>query len=282
MEVMFELTRRCDMKCYHCLRGDAEGLDMSEDTMRVALNMFGGYMSQIDMGGGEATLKPKLLAKFLQQIHWSGINFQWLEPMWFVTNGKRLLNQSETHWKVDPYDDIDDDEYVEPENTELADVLVKFSEIMRINLAVSTDSWHDAGAEDRHRHVEFIFENYDNIRIFAHGPRSSDSLISMGRNAGGGKDLHIEADSSLRYITLKGDVYTACDLSYEFMDTFTDSPLCLGNIHTNTFGEIEAANEVLNGILCADGNAGVDVGHNDISELEELIVKFNTLIKEVA
>ena len=30
-KVMLEITRRCQLKCAHCMRGDAQNLDMSEE-----------------------------------------------------------------------------------------------------------------------------------------------------------------------------------------------------------------------------------------------------------
>lgn len=275
MDIMFELTRRCNMQCSHCLRGDAEGKDMSEHTMSAALRMFGSSMSQISMGGGEITLKPKLLASFLQQIYWSHISTGYLEPTWFVTNGKRLLKQMEPYMEGDPYND----EYEGSENTELVEVLIKYSNLIPINLAVSTDSWHDVDAERRHRHVEAIFEEVENVTVVAHGPRNSEALLSMGRNAGGGKNLEIEAEGYLIYITINGDIYTSCDLSYSFMDMFKNSSLCLGNIHTSSWEEIEAARERLDATICINGDSTIAVDPYSISEFEKLEEKYNELIK---
>jgi MoaA/NifB/PqqE/SkfB family radical SAM enzyme len=43
--MIFEVTRRCNMRCRHCLRGKAEDLSMSKQTIQNALKE--GYASEI-------------------------------------------------------------------------------------------------------------------------------------------------------------------------------------------------------------------------------------------
>ena len=35
---IFEVTRRCNLSCEHCLRGDAQNLDMTKETVDKVLD----------------------------------------------------------------------------------------------------------------------------------------------------------------------------------------------------------------------------------------------------
>jgi len=273
MELFFELTRRCDMQCNHCLRGNAEGKDMSRHTIRTILNKLGGEAYQFGFGGGEAILKPALIEAFTQEVMWSPVNTQYFDPTWIVSNGKRLFKCDGNTY------DEEFEERVESES-HLIKALRDLARHIPINLAVSIDKWHDENASGRFKHVEGLFEVDNNIEVVSFGPSSSINLISMGRNAGGGQDLNIESDSRLWYVTYDGYIYTSCDLSYNFMDNFRGSALCLGSIHLNTYDEIHDAYHYLQSILKHNGGS-VDVGAWDITEFLDVEKEYKqSLIKE--
>ena len=55
-----ELTRRCNMACEHCLRGDAQNVDITEDTIRTVLKQIESINS-LCLTGGEIALVPHLI-----------------------------------------------------------------------------------------------------------------------------------------------------------------------------------------------------------------------------
>ena len=56
--VFIEVTRRCNMCCAHCLRGDAENIDIQEKYIDAFLDSFekGACISSLTFTGGEISL----------------------------------------------------------------------------------------------------------------------------------------------------------------------------------------------------------------------------------
>ncbi len=63
--VIVEITRRCNLKCDHCLRGDAQNLDMSDEVMEKLLKQI-NQITHLFFTGGEPFLVPERLKRFLQ------------------------------------------------------------------------------------------------------------------------------------------------------------------------------------------------------------------------
>lgn len=263
MDIMFELTRRCDMQCSHCLRGDAQGVDMSSHMIRTILLKLEDIASNFSFGGGEAILKPELINQFTQELHWSGINTQWLEPMWIVSNGKRLYNID------DPYNP-----------SELTDALIRLSNYVPITLAISTDKYHEDGADSRYNHAEYLFEHTPDIQLCKHGPRDYSNLVDMGRFRGGRevKEAVNEDDLKLFYINIHGDIFPSCDLSYNFMDEFKDTAICFGNILTDTLEDIMTKRQKLIDICIFAEEDYVYLTEDSIGDLEEWTEDYNNHI----
>lgn len=63
-DIIFEVTRRCNMICLHCLRGDAQNVDMSMETVDKALDQI-EYMTSITFSGGEPGLNVGIMKYIL-------------------------------------------------------------------------------------------------------------------------------------------------------------------------------------------------------------------------
>ena len=222
MQLFLELTRRCNTQCNHCLRGDAQGEDMSEHTLITALQTFQGSIDWFGFGGGETLLNSKYLKKFRHCLIWSAVNFSFMEPTWLVTNGIRLIN-----------------------DLNIQTAIIELSQNIPITIAVSIDSYHPDNAKARYHEITDIFEYYDTISVVFHGPTNSNGLISMGRAENRGSEVKLYSDHIELYININGDVFPSCDLSYNFMDRFLNTPIHFGNIHTNTYQEIMNKDELL-------------------------------------
>ena len=48
---MFEVTRRCNFKCEHCMRGDAQNVDLSENAIDNLLNQTLAFGDILFTGG---------------------------------------------------------------------------------------------------------------------------------------------------------------------------------------------------------------------------------------
>ena len=60
--VVIETTRRCNMSCDHCLRGDAQNLDMPNRWIESFFQqMAGGSISYLTFSGGEPALNAEII-----------------------------------------------------------------------------------------------------------------------------------------------------------------------------------------------------------------------------
>lgn len=78
-----EITRRCNLECAHCLRGNRESKDMSDEVLN---NIFLDISSihELDFGGGEPLLAPNVIEKIVRIIKEKGIR---IDIVSFTTNG---------------------------------------------------------------------------------------------------------------------------------------------------------------------------------------------------
>ncbi len=84
--VYIEVTRRCNLRCAHCLRGDAQEVDLSrEDVDSFLKKLENAYISHLVLGGGEPTLNPEIIAYIIDQIIAKKII---VESLAMITNGQ--------------------------------------------------------------------------------------------------------------------------------------------------------------------------------------------------
>ena len=84
-----ELTRRCNMRCAHCLRGKAQNKDVSP---AVIESVFAGIsaISTLTFSGGEPSLAYRLMAVALNAAKRYGVR---VSQVHIVTNAKKVTEQ---------------------------------------------------------------------------------------------------------------------------------------------------------------------------------------------
>lgn len=91
-----ELTRRCNMSCIHCSRGDAQNVDMSKEVLYKSLDNLQTIEEYLDNDrgtyalyfyGGEPFLCPDIIHDCIEYILEKNI---FLISMWVITNGSIL------------------------------------------------------------------------------------------------------------------------------------------------------------------------------------------------
>lgn len=80
-----EITRRCNMTCTHCLRGDARNLDIDHKDIRNLLKHFKS-IQHLCITGGEPSLNPKAIKYILKQLKHFDIH---VHRFCIVTNGSQ-------------------------------------------------------------------------------------------------------------------------------------------------------------------------------------------------
>lgn len=63
--LMIEATRRCNIACAHCMKGDIENLDISDKSIDSIMSQI-GIIYYLVIGGGEVTLAPDRLRYILE------------------------------------------------------------------------------------------------------------------------------------------------------------------------------------------------------------------------
>lgn len=241
--MIIELTRRCDLKCAHCLRGPQENADLTRHTIGNALRGV-DYISCLTLTGGEPSLNPKAIRWVAEEIRCSSTR---VDSWYIVTNGARVNRRFLS--AVEELDRACDN-----------------SDRMMSALAMSHGFYHGERDTAWYRMQEWSEET--GIRI----ERRTDSehVINMGRAGGFGfrpvgfPRVQIEVygdDISLveaeAYVTTRGVVYPSCDLSYEVMRK--NRFLRMGNVNDTDFDWLEAYKSFNKrmaqpvGYVCEDG-----------------------------
>ena len=81
-----ETTRRCNMRCEHCMRGESQNIDVSKEIIDMILNS--DEIEQMDLicfSGGEPTLNPDIIIYTINKIITENIN---VLEIAMVTNGQ--------------------------------------------------------------------------------------------------------------------------------------------------------------------------------------------------
>ena len=63
----FEITRKCNMKCLHCMRGEAQDLTISKQVIDECLDNIAGIYNFI-LTGGEPFLEPDMIEYLFDEI----------------------------------------------------------------------------------------------------------------------------------------------------------------------------------------------------------------------
>ena len=212
--VVIEVTRRCNLDCPHCLRGDVQPLTMSEEFVRDFLKPI-SYISTVTFSGGEPSL-PSGIKGIERTLDWLD---RWrvdVGSFYIATNGKRLgesfralirrlyffcsdnetsrVDISNDKWHSDTPRYLSDE--LESLNYELQEDLVGFK-------MPSSPQWEP----------QVIREG----RAVGWGNREYEGDELLWREYeynGGGLELHEGAV----YLNCKGNVVTGCDFSYKSQD----------------------------------------------------------------
>lgn len=229
-QLVLEITRRCNMQCLHCLRGNAQRLDMSREVIDAVFRQISSVGS-LTLTGGEPGLAIPVIELITECIRIRNVD---LQNFWVVTNGKTPI----------------------PRAKKFAAALERLLWLCSENdpemsgLSVSGDEWHDWVD------IPEVYETLSFFKTHRHGPQHEKYVIQEGRarlNGLGGReaqdmapfDASIQSDGHLYiandlYIAANGNVTSTCDLSYARIDSE-----CLGNVLTDSLEDIVTQWEAL-------------------------------------
>lgn len=86
-----EITRRCNMRCAHCMRGDAESVDISLKHISNLLRHV-RHIHHFNITGGEPSLNVRAIRHILGRVRAYGIT---VNDFYIVTNGAATSRSGE-------------------------------------------------------------------------------------------------------------------------------------------------------------------------------------------
>lgn len=226
-QLILEVTRRCNMACEHCMRGDAQDMDMDIGLIDKALSSVSD-IGCMTFSGGEPTLNVPAIRYTLQYCKEHEIS---VNSFYIVTNGKAISEDfliCVLEWYCYCMDC-----YGEPDIC---------------GVALSQDKFHE---NIDHDNIALL----QGLSFFRMEDKRTDwnilSLINEGRAkdldpvvyskhmayndtleagiSGHGTEMFIESNL---YISCNGDVKTCCDTAYD-NDAYT-----IGNLYAESLEDI--------------------------------------------
>lgn len=210
-QLVIETTRRCNMCCEHCLRGDAENIDMETRYLDELLSRT-NWIGTVVFSGGEPSLAIPVMYRFYELAE----QYQCVpDSFYIVTNGK--ANQKKlAHFCLDAF--------------------AESCEKETCGLSVSRDRFHEETDGSIFDGLNFLTADKD---MRSYEKKYPEWMIREGRAAEngmgrepdpyGGFSWELVPDEEnpeaisieLLYLSANGHLYSDCNLSYGHMDEMT-------------------------------------------------------------
>lgn len=212
-DLALEITRKCNMKCNHCLRGDAENINMTMKTIEPLLSRT-MQINTLVFTGGEPTLNIPLMKKILNycKIHTIPVL-----NIYIVTNGK-VVSDNFLRTMIDWYAYC-----IESNDGGMPDIS---------GLSLSKDIYHEYIPEENINKLKaFALFDEGHYRDFNKYPvldrgRGANIANNINRSITAEFSVLPNNDGSIQiddvtYVSAKGDILADCDLSYDTMPNYT-------------------------------------------------------------
>lgn len=213
--LVIEVTRRCNMACNHCMRGETENVDIDTQSIDTFLDSVKNIGS-ITLTGGEPTLSVDKLKYILNAIKTRNIEIM---DFYLVTNGKEIPDEF-MHVMLDYY--------------LYATSCGSDCELSAVSL--SKDKYHEKiSYENKLKLKAFRFlDESDHATDFSDGPYGAHP-IDLGRAADNvaytrphlpsrlvvdemtSTAVFVSSDTNLT-LTVSGDILSDCDYAYNAID----------------------------------------------------------------
>jgi len=105
-DVVIEATRKCNMRCEHCLRGAAQRKSISDNHVYKFLNLIDN-IGTLTISGGEPTLAMPSLKQIENCIRYGSVD---VGNFYMVTNGKSICVDDLADWIYNMYEVCSDNE----------------------------------------------------------------------------------------------------------------------------------------------------------------------------
>jgi len=227
-DLVIEVTRKCNLKCGHCLRGKAQNKDIFSSTIETFLVESDiKYINTVTFTGGEPTLNIDAINQFINicvcndievgsfYIVINGINV----PDEFIITVSKLYAFC-TDNEMSQVQVSESDFYVGQNKNEISKL--ELFKIFSMRKTVDHSNLIREGNA-----IEWTNECVDGDGRDISIKEYNDEVLTDWNT----KDFHTL--QGMIYLNVNGDIITCCDLSYDSQDKYK-----IGNVNNNTLTEM--------------------------------------------
>lgn len=229
--LIIEVTRRCNMNCAHCLRGDAQSADLNIEVVNELLKHIES-VTFLTITGGEPTLNINGILDILESFKSHHVD---VYNLCIITNGKENVDEllsalDKWHSYISGKSIYSEREISGHQIVSLLGSLENVEDAC-VSVALSVDQFHDPIPEQNV--IKLAMSPYFS-KCKVHTREDLDWVIKEGRGedicsrssriVDTGYSLYDECFSEI-YLSCDGDITGDCDMSYE-----TQEVSKLGNI----------------------------------------------------
>lgn len=224
-----ETTRKCNLKCEHCMRGVSQNVDMPKEYIDYILNKLNIiHIEEILFSGGEPTLNPELIVYTIDKIISEGLSVGSIK---MVTNGQIFSKEIvDAFNRFNQYANKNKEIYLKKIgfSDEIYQQLLRGNLNKNVRIIFSTDKYHKYIADE----VKEKYKEYSiGLNISEHAVRDEDIIKTGNANIGNKFDYSLNSieynqyDSescyiwSQLYLTSKGDITSEPNGTYVDMDS---------------------------------------------------------------
>ena len=255
-QLIVEITRRCNMACAHCMRGDAQSIDLATEHIDALLDQT-KQIEYLIFTGGEPTLNIEGMRYFLDGCIKRNIKIEYLN---LTINGKIATNEMAQLL-------LDFDDWI----AQYSDERYYDGHIL---LWISKDKYHDAGVAEQafdfysdslrnrklikvqlHKYADYIVKNVGRAKYMTNRVAIQSRVDNIKKIEYLNSNMECEcycpyrkheitpADSNVSRIlccvtvTAKGHITTALEASYVDLDSDTIFPI-IGHVTDPIFEKI--------------------------------------------
>lgn len=179
----FEVTRKCNIRCEHCMRGDAQNIEITREIVNQVLD--NNNIEAIDnllFSGGEPTLNEDIIVYIIDKIIANNID---VKKITMVTNGQIFSARiARAFQKFNAYRNK---RLVEVAKRAFADEPETMAEFIKNNYAknaeisFSNDQFH----EEMYEVINEYKEKAPDLRYYLKGPMKEEDIYKTGRSTDG-------------------------------------------------------------------------------------------------
>lgn len=238
MTLVVEVTRRCNMHCEHCLRGDFEDCCMDADFNMIP-EIFEGIerIGTIVFTGGEPSLNHRFITACVDYIEKNSI---FVDGVFIATNGmiycQELVDAVRRLWLLHT-NNCFLAEKVHYSSNESSDYCNRYDSVSvnrvrnivdeeryMFSIAVSMDRFHESiPMENYLKYLTCGFYSDSKVSNMTDSqiiPRGRGMDVADGRNNRDISEMYFDDDGNPEevYVSCDGKVFGECDLSFEMMN----------------------------------------------------------------